>query len=82
MNDKDLCFFYFLGPIDVLYFIESDIWINPKGFIPGRRLAIRLGFQFLSQFQTDGILHLIFQRKLIFNWTSVSNISMPYLRKA
>ena len=43
MNDKDLFLFYFLSCIAVLYFIEADIYINPKGFIPMRRIDIRLG---------------------------------------
>ena len=43
MYDKDFCLFYFLSLITIFFIIEADILIKTKGFIPGQRLAIRLG---------------------------------------
>ena len=77
----------FLSHIAVFYFIEADIWIKPKGFIPGRRLAQIIGWSSLNlDLPTNGLCHfqifLLFQHKSIFNWTSGINITMPYLRKS
>ena len=43
VNDKGFLSVSFLSLITVFYFIEVDHWIKPKGFIPGRRLAIMIG---------------------------------------
>ena len=88
VNDKDLCFFSFFILIDLLYSIELDFWINPKGFISRRRLAQRIGGLSLDiDFLTDGLGHgqkwdVFIQHKLIINRTSGSNITIPHLRES
>ena len=43
VNDKNLCFYFFLSFITIFYFIGADFWLNPKGFIPRWRLAVKIG---------------------------------------
>ena len=44
LNNKYFCIFSFLIIITIFQFIGPDIWIKPKGFIPRRSLAQRLGY--------------------------------------
>ena len=88
VNNKDFCFFSFFSIITILYRIESDLWLNTKGLIPGRRLARRLFWWSLYRsFLTDGLGHgqkwdIFIQHKSIINQTSVSNTTVPHLRES
>ena len=42
VDNKDFCFFYFFSIITVLYSIEVDHWLKPKGFIPMESLELRI----------------------------------------
>ena len=54
MNEKDFCFLSFLS------------LIKTKGFVPVRRILIRIECLVLHWFHTDGLYYLvIFQHKLI-----------------
>ena len=38
MHDNYFSFLLSLSITTIIYIIESDIWLNPKGFIPRQRL--------------------------------------------
>ena len=88
VNNKDFCFFSFFSIITILYRIESDLWLNTKGLIPGRRLARRLFWWILYRsFLTDGLRHgqkwdIFIQHKSIINRTCCIHITMPHLRES
>ena len=82
VNDKNLCFYFFLSFITIFYLIEADICINPKGFIPGRRLAVRLGSRGLFGFILT-VFSILFLRKSRFsNQTRGGNITMLHVIKS
>ena len=82
--DKYFWWLSFLGVITVFYFIETDTYIKPKGFIYGWRLSVRIECCGLtvSIIMVLAVFILIFiQHKSIFNRTSRINITMPNLGK-
>ena len=82
MKNQDFCFFSFFGLSTVLYFIEADIWLNPKGLSLVVDFPLGLAVDTLTVFRMMVLATFYFFRhKSIFNWTSGSNITMPYLRR-
>ena len=80
VHDKYLCFFSFLVLITIFYFVETDSWINTKGFIPRRRIFWSLGCWGLfwipsANFTSYFRIVFTFQHKSIFNRASGSNIT-------
>ena len=82
MYDKDFYFFSFLSFISVLYFIEADSWLNPKGLSPGGGLPLVFAVEDFTVFrQIVFDIFFCIQHKSIFNRMSDSNTTMPHLRK-
>ena len=89
MHDNNFCSFFFLVIISILYFIEADIWINHKRFIPRQRLAWIIGWKLgcLSLWCiscTNLPYHFRFkkiQHKSIFDWTNGGDITVTHFRE-
>ena len=84
VSDKYFCCFSFLSIFIVFYLIEAEIWLKTKGLSPGGGFLLGLAVEVLTVFimMVPDIFFIFFQHQSIFNRDSVSNITMPRLRKA